>query len=43
MIMNCSMDLPILEIYTDGMNKEKIRLVKRGNRIEEKGIFILEG
>ena len=43
MIMNCSMDLPTLEIYTDGKNKEKIRLVKRGNEIEEKGIFLLEG
>lgn len=43
MIMNCSMDLPILEICMDGMNKEKIRLVKRGNRIEEKGVFLLGG
>ena len=31
--MNCSMDLPILEIYMDGMNKEKDKPCKKGKGI----------
>ena len=33
MMENCSMDLPILEIYLDGKNKEKDKPCKKGKGI----------